>query len=121
MGQIQILNDPDEYTSLIGNDVDTTTAESASDPTAYDRIVITKSFEPFVISNSAAAFNFAVALGLSESDAFDVSDHYPVEFRMDNPDGEQWDDIYTESFDGFIGSEWSCLFSILVFTLLNFP
>jgi len=106
--QLQIFNDPDTYVSLISRNVDTTTAESASDPTAYDRIVITKAFEPFVVQDSATAFNFAAAFGLSAADAFDVSDHYPVEFHISNPNsGEQWSEIYSKNFDGVIGAEWS--------------
>lgn len=116
--QLQIFSDPDTYVSLISKDVDTTTAESASDPTAYDRIVITKNFEDFIITNSATAFNFAESFGISVEEAFEVSDHYPVEFKMpftpNGPDTDEYITIYSENFDALIGSEWSCKFFALL-------
>ncbi|XP_037621647.1 deoxyribonuclease 1 like 4, tandem duplicate 1 [Sebastes umbrosus] len=66
---------------LIGDDVDTT-ASTRNDHT-YDRIVVYgDDMLQAVVPNSAKPFNFQKAYGLSDEQALDVSDHYPVEVEL---------------------------------------
>ncbi|XP_073324816.1 deoxyribonuclease-1-like [Pagrus major] len=66
---------------LIGDDVDTT-ASNKNDHT-YDRIVVYgDDMLQAVVPNSAKTFNFQEAYGLSQEQALDVSDHYPVEVEL---------------------------------------
>jgi len=63
----------DEYIWLIGNEVVTTTKTQNT----YDRIVITKSLEPYFTNNSGV-FNYTAEYGLNQTQTTDVSDHYPI-------------------------------------------
>ena len=63
----------DEYIWLIGNDVVTTTKTQNT----YDRIVITKSLEPYFTNNSGV-FNYTAEYGLNQTQTTAVSDHYPI-------------------------------------------
>ncbi|XP_043564507.1 deoxyribonuclease 1 like 4, tandem duplicate 1 [Chiloscyllium plagiosum] len=66
---------------LIGDDEDTTT--NAKTDRAYDRIVVYGDwFYKQIVPNSAKPFNFQEELHLSEEQALDVSDHYPVEVEL---------------------------------------
>jgi len=68
------------FTWIIGNGVDTTV--SATD-CAYDRLVLSGNLNSFYVSGTADAYNYWSDLGLSEQEALDVSDHYPVEMVFD--------------------------------------
>ncbi|XP_051947771.1 deoxyribonuclease-1-like 1 [Xyrauchen texanus] len=66
---------------LIKDNVDTTVKQSTD--CAYDRIVVhgepfLRAIEPF----SAQPFNFAKELHLTEAQALEVSDHYPIEVEL---------------------------------------
>lgn len=63
----------EEYLWLIGNDEVTTTKTDNT----YDRIVITKSLEPYFAEN-AGVFNYSAEYGLNETQTYEVSDHYPI-------------------------------------------
>ncbi|TRY74139.1 hypothetical protein DNTS_026683 [Danionella cerebrum] len=77
MKSIRIRSD-ENFHWLIGDDVDTTVIKS-NDYT-YDRIVVyEKDMLEAVVPGSAQPFNFQEAFNLSEKEALDVSDHYPVE------------------------------------------
>ncbi|XP_065198361.1 deoxyribonuclease-1-like [Sycon ciliatum] len=68
---------------LIDKDADTTVAQSSC---AYDRIIVAGShLQDRVTAGSARAYLFDTALGLNTSVTEDVSDHYPVEVRIDVP------------------------------------
>jgi deoxyribonuclease-1-like protein len=71
----------DDYTWLIGNDLDTTT--KATEYT-YDRIIITEGAIPD-FTGDAGVFHFDSEYGLTENETWAVSDHYPVyaTFRTD--------------------------------------
>ncbi|KAL3054365.1 hypothetical protein OYC64_006651 [Pagothenia borchgrevinki] len=64
---------------LIANGVDTTVAAKSSN--TYDRIVVTTEMEKGV-EGSAEVFNFKTNYGLTQAQAEDVSDHFPVEVRL---------------------------------------
>ncbi|XP_048403373.2 deoxyribonuclease-1 isoform X1 [Stegostoma tigrinum] len=66
---------------LIGDDEDTTA--NVKTDRAYDRIVVYGDwFYKQVVPNSAKPFNFQEALELTEEQALEVSDHYPVEVEL---------------------------------------
>ncbi|XP_044299356.1 deoxyribonuclease-1-like [Varanus komodoensis] len=66
---------------LIGDKEDTTVSHRTC--YAYDRIIV-HGEELFraVVPRSAKPFNFTRALGLSEDEALEISDHYPVEVNL---------------------------------------
>ncbi len=68
---------PDPVTVMVGNDVDTTVAQTNC---TYDRVLafgsVTRS------ASQAVPFNFPQAYGLDEALAKEVSDHYPVEWTL---------------------------------------
>ncbi|KAG9471654.1 hypothetical protein GDO78_013924 [Eleutherodactylus coqui] len=70
-----------EFAWLIEDNIDTTVKSSTK--CAYDRIVLhgTKLINS-VVPGSATAFDFMTAYGLTEAQALEISDHYPVEFQM---------------------------------------
>lgn len=72
----------EEYTWVIGNDMDTTT--KSTDYT-YDRIVFTSSVGPYYTSESGV-FRFDTEYGLTQDETEDVSDHYPVYAIFTNGD-----------------------------------
>lgn len=80
MKAIRIRTDTD-FHWLIGDDVDTT-VKTTNDNT-YDRIVVYKEdMLEAVVPRSAKPFNFQEAYKLTEEEALDVSDHYPVEVTL---------------------------------------
>ncbi|CAK6960833.1 deoxyribonuclease-1-like [Scomber scombrus] len=80
MKNIRIRTDKN-FHWLIGDDVDTTA--STKNNHTYDRIVIYgDDMLHAVVPNSAKPFNFHQAYGLSEEQALNVSDHYPVEVEL---------------------------------------
>ncbi|XP_030623606.1 deoxyribonuclease-1-like 1 [Chanos chanos] len=77
---IRLFSNP-PFLWLIDDKTDTTVKESTD--CAYDRIVVHgESFARAVVPRSAGPFNFAQKFRLSEADALDVSDHYPVEVDL---------------------------------------
>ncbi|XP_034538040.1 deoxyribonuclease-1-like [Notolabrus celidotus] len=80
MKEIRIRSDKN-FHWLIADDVDTT-ASNKNDHT-YDRIVVYgDDMLQAVMPNSAKPFNFQRAYGLTQEQALDVSDHYPVEVEL---------------------------------------
>ncbi|CAL1531499.1 unnamed protein product [Lymnaea stagnalis] len=67
-----------KYRSLIADTVDTTTATTTD--CAYDRIVIEGNAD--IVADSAKVYRFDTALGLNYDSTRAISDHYPVEFRL---------------------------------------
>ncbi|XP_041836300.1 deoxyribonuclease gamma-like [Melanotaenia boesemani] len=66
---------------LIDDDVDTT-ASNNNDNT-YDRIVVYgDTMEEAIVARSANAFNFQKAFKLTDEEALNISDHYPVEVAL---------------------------------------
>ncbi|XP_074528427.1 deoxyribonuclease 1 like 4, tandem duplicate 1 isoform X2 [Halichoeres trimaculatus] len=80
MKEIRIRSDKN-FHWLIADDVDTT-ASNKNDHT-YDRIVVYgDDMLHAVVPNSAKPFNFQEAYRLSQEQALEVSDHYPVEVEL---------------------------------------
>uniref|UniRef100_A0A3P9MNY8 Deoxyribonuclease-1-like 1 n=1 Tax=Oryzias latipes TaxID=8090 RepID=A0A3P9MNY8_ORYLA len=66
---------------LIPDTADTTVRSTTS--CAYDRIVVHgETFDRAIVPSSAKAFNFQEEYGLTEKQALNVSDHYPVEVLL---------------------------------------
>ncbi|XP_074140376.1 deoxyribonuclease gamma-like isoform X2 [Sminthopsis crassicaudata] len=66
---------------LIGDNVDTTVKESTK--CAYDRIVVHgQKINNSIVPDSAKTFNFNKVYQLTEEEALDISDHFPVEFEL---------------------------------------
>uniref|UniRef100_A0AAX7V576 Deoxyribonuclease-1-like 1 n=1 Tax=Astatotilapia calliptera TaxID=8154 RepID=A0AAX7V576_ASTCA len=66
---------------LIPDDADTTVRSTTTCP--YDRIVVNgETFHRAIVPASAKPFNFPEEYGLTEGQALDVSDHYPVEVLL---------------------------------------
>ncbi|KAM4663731.1 deoxyribonuclease-1-like [Discoglossus pictus] len=66
---------------LIGDKDDTTVSQKSH--CAYDRIVVHgEGFLRGIVPGSAKPFNFKKKLGLSEEEALEVSDHFPVEVNL---------------------------------------
>ncbi|XP_048346136.1 deoxyribonuclease gamma-like isoform X2 [Sphaerodactylus townsendi] len=66
---------------LIGDKEDTTVSHWTC--CAYDRIIVHgEELLRAVVARSAKPFNFTHALGLSEEEALEISDHYPVEVNL---------------------------------------
>ncbi|KAM6176762.1 deoxyribonuclease gamma [Erethizon dorsatum] len=66
---------------LIADNEDTTVKKSTS--CAYDRIVLRgQEIVSSVVPNSNGVFDFQKAYQLSEEEALQVSDHFPVEFKL---------------------------------------
>ncbi|XP_078520252.1 deoxyribonuclease-1-like [Lissotriton helveticus] len=71
----------DRFHWLIDDKADTTVSQKTH--CAYDRIVVHgDEFLRGVVPGSAKPFNFAKKLGLSEEEALEVSDHFPVEVHL---------------------------------------
>lgn len=76
-GKVRLITDENLFW-LISDDTDTTVRSSTS--CAYDRIVVHgKKFYQQIVPSSAKPFDFQAAYQLTEEQALDVSDHYPVE------------------------------------------
>lgn len=79
-GQIRLRRNPD-FHWLIGDKADTTVREKTH--CAYDRIVVHgKKCLAAVVPESAQPFDFPKNFGLSEAEALEISDHYPVEMEL---------------------------------------
>ncbi|KAL8164463.1 UNVERIFIED_CONTAM: hypothetical protein K2H54_051667 [Gekko kuhli] len=66
---------------LIGDQADTTVSHRTC--CAYDRIIVHgDELLGAIVARSAKPFNFTHALGLSEEEALEISDHYPVEVNL---------------------------------------
>ncbi|KAG8523863.1 Deoxyribonuclease gamma [Galemys pyrenaicus] len=77
---IRLRTDP-RFVWLIGDDEDTTVKKSTN--CAYDRIVLRgQEIINSVVPKSSGVFDFQKAFGLTEEEALDVSDHFPVEFKL---------------------------------------
>ncbi|XP_069842161.1 deoxyribonuclease-1-like isoform X2 [Dendropsophus ebraccatus] len=75
------LRSGDTFHWLIGDKDDTTVNQKTH--CAYDRIVVHgEEFLKGIVPSSAKPFNFKKKLGLSEEEALEVSDHYPVEVNL---------------------------------------
>ncbi|XP_008144522.2 deoxyribonuclease gamma isoform X1 [Eptesicus fuscus] len=70
-----------EFVWLIGDQEDTTVKTSTK--CAYDRIVLRgREIVSSVVPKSSSIFDFQKAYGLTEEEALEVSDHFPVEFKL---------------------------------------
>uniref|UniRef100_A0A8D2B7Z4 Deoxyribonuclease n=1 Tax=Sciurus vulgaris TaxID=55149 RepID=A0A8D2B7Z4_SCIVU len=77
---IRLRTDP-RFIWLIGDQEDTTVKKSTN--CAYDRIVLRgQEIVNSVVPKSNSVFDFQKAYELSEEEALDVSDHFPVEFKL---------------------------------------
>ncbi|KAM8759266.1 deoxyribonuclease gamma [Rhynchonycteris naso] len=77
---IRLRTDP-SFTWLIGDQEDTTVKMSTD--CAYDRIVLRgQEIISSVVPKSNHTFDFQKAYELTEEEALDVSDHFPVEFEL---------------------------------------
>ncbi|XP_062924084.1 deoxyribonuclease gamma-like [Mobula hypostoma] len=77
---IRLRNDTN-FVWLIGDEIDTTVKENTN--CAYDRIVLRGGkLLNAVVPNSAKVFNFMEAYGMTEQQALNVSDHFPVEVDL---------------------------------------
>ncbi|XP_043825764.1 deoxyribonuclease gamma [Dromiciops gliroides] len=78
--EIRLRMDP-KFVWLIGDNVDTTVKGSTK--CAYDRIVLQgKKINSSVVPDSADIFDFQKAYRLTEEEALDISDHFPVQFEL---------------------------------------
>ncbi|XP_021954867.1 deoxyribonuclease-1 [Folsomia candida] len=75
------LRNMEQFNWLIGDEVDTTVGKTNC---AYDRIVVTGPYfsDGRVIPHTAKAFQFDNVFDLNETNALQVSDHYPVEISI---------------------------------------
>ncbi|KAL4646116.1 deoxyribonuclease gamma-like [Arapaima gigas] len=77
---VRLRNDP-KFHWLIGDEEDTTVHKNSR--CAYDRIVVHgKEFMSAVVPDSAHPFNFKKEFCLTEKEALEASDHYPVEVDL---------------------------------------
>ncbi len=76
---VKLLRD-ERFVWLIGKDQDTTVRQTTD--CAYDRIIVTKTLAPALGDKAASIFDFSDAYGLDESQALEVSDHFPVEVEL---------------------------------------
>ncbi|XP_038668328.1 deoxyribonuclease gamma-like isoform X2 [Scyliorhinus canicula] len=80
MKTIRLRKDKD-FHWLIGDDEDTMASLKTDE--AYDRIVVYgDTFYQGIVPNSAKPFNFQEAWKLTEQQALEVSDHYPIEVEL---------------------------------------
>ncbi|KAF6099119.1 deoxyribonuclease 1 like 3 [Phyllostomus discolor] len=77
---IRLRTDP-KFIWLIGDQEDTTVKMSTN--CAYDRIVLRgQEIVSSVVPKSSGIFDFQKAYKLTEEEALEVSDHFPVEFKL---------------------------------------
>ncbi|XP_037540151.1 deoxyribonuclease I-like 1-like [Nematolebias whitei] len=77
---VRLRSDP-KFCWLIGDEQDTTVREKTH--CAYDRIIVHgKEIRSSVVPGSAQPFNFKEAFHLTEAEALEVSDHFPVEVDL---------------------------------------
>ncbi|XP_034290058.1 deoxyribonuclease gamma-like isoform X1 [Pantherophis guttatus] len=78
--KIRLRNHP-AFHWLISDEEDTTVSHRTC--CSYDRIIVHgEELLSAVVSGSAKPYNFTKALGLSEEEALEISDHYPVEVKL---------------------------------------
>ncbi|XP_059165671.1 deoxyribonuclease-1-like [Physella acuta] len=65
-----------DFVSLIPDTADTTVASTHC---AYDRIIVLGSG---VVARNAGPYDFKTGLKLDETEAYAISDHYPIEFKL---------------------------------------
>ena len=75
---VKLFNDT-RFKSLIGCDLDTTVGKSDH---AYDRIFVAGPLFDSVKEGDGSVYRFDEQLGLSLEDAFQISDHYPIDFEI---------------------------------------
>ncbi|XP_066925693.1 uncharacterized protein [Clytia hemisphaerica] len=69
-----------DYKWILDEDTDTTLAKNDY---TYDRIIIYgQALNEMIIADSAKAFYYDEAFSLTNEEAKDISDHYPVEFKI---------------------------------------
>jgi len=78
-GTVDFFNDP-RFKSLISHDVDTTVSNTDY---AYDRIFVAGELFANVKENAGEVFRFDQEFNLTQAEAFKVSDHYPIEFKIE--------------------------------------
>ena len=79
----RLFNDP-RFTNLLESGVDTTVKDSYC---AYDRIIAAgDSLKAIVVEGSATVYRYDEILQLSQDEADDVSDHYPVDVILKGAD-----------------------------------
>lgn len=66
---------------LIADDKDTTATITTD--FSYDRIVVHQDLLKYIVPDSAKPFNFQKEYKLTNEEALDVSDHYPVEVELE--------------------------------------
>jgi len=76
---IRLRTQTTKYHWLIHDDAVTNLSDT---PCPYDRIVATTVMNRRVVDGSAQIYNFKEALGLSQDEAKEVSDHFPVEVLL---------------------------------------
>uniref|UniRef100_A0A3B1JK05 Deoxyribonuclease n=1 Tax=Astyanax mexicanus TaxID=7994 RepID=A0A3B1JK05_ASTMX len=77
---LRLRNDP-KFSWLITNEQDTTVREKTH--CAYDRIIVHgKELISGIVPESAQPFNFKYEFSLTEQEALEVSDHYPIEVDL---------------------------------------
>jgi len=76
LNDLQIFKSSAGFTTLIPDSTDTTT--STNTDCAYDRAVVYGG----LTVQGARVYNFQSGLGLDFASAWDVSDHYPIEFQL---------------------------------------
>ncbi|XP_044514986.1 deoxyribonuclease gamma isoform X2 [Gracilinanus agilis] len=77
---IRLRMDP-KFVWLIGDHEDTTVKGTTK--CAYDRIVLQgQKINSSVVPDSASIFDFQKAYRMTEEEALDISDHFPVEFEL---------------------------------------
>ncbi|KAF7209680.1 deoxyribonuclease I-like 1-like [Nothobranchius furzeri] len=77
---VRLRSDP-KFHWLIGDEQDTTVREKTH--CAYDRIIVHgREIFSSVVPDSAQAFNFKESFRLTEAEALEVSDHFPVEVDL---------------------------------------
>ncbi|GFS02450.1 deoxyribonuclease [Elysia marginata] len=74
---LELFKKDSGFKSLLHDSVDTTVASSTD--CAYDRAFV---YGKKVKVSEATVFNFQTAFDLSEKDAKEISDHYPIEFML---------------------------------------
>ncbi|KAK9535676.1 hypothetical protein VZT92_008046 [Zoarces viviparus] len=78
---IRLSKDP-WFHWLITNDQETTVPRKGKKGHPYDRIVVTDDMMKGVVPGSAKVYNFMLDFGLTEEQATEISDHYPVEVEL---------------------------------------
>jgi len=77
-GEVALFSD-DRFTSLIGSNIDTTVSNTDC---AYDRIFVAGDLFKKMEEGDGKVFRFDEEYGLTQQEAFKVSDHYPIEFKI---------------------------------------